>query len=182
MRDSHHSMGLMHHAALSQQLAIRKVFDEAFREYDLQKEEIDLPTAPASDLSTASTIAEAGASEHAEIWRGSRARELSGLLQAQTYGPASPIGNVIDPKWLFSWKSDGRDWISKTKSILVARGFKQREGIYFGESFAPTASSFWVRLLSVIACELDLNVCHFDAEQAFVQSKLDEDVFLRFPK
>ena len=39
-----------------------------------------------------------------------------------------------------------------------------------------------MRLLSAIACELDLNVRHFDVEQAFVQSKLDEDVFLRLPK
>ena len=34
----------------------------------------------------------------------------------------------------------------------------------------------------MIAFELDLDVCHFDVEQAFVQSKLDEDVFLRLPK
>ena len=39
-----------------------------------------------------------------------------------------------------------------------------------------------VRLLSAIACELGLDVCHFDLEQAFVQSKLDEDVFLRLPR
>ena len=39
-----------------------------------------------------------------------------------------------------------------------------------------------MRLLSAIACELDLDVCHFDVEQAFVQSKLDEDVFLRLPR
>ena len=36
-----------------------------------------------------------------------------------------------------------------------------------------------MRLLNAIACELDLDVCHFDVEQDFVQSKLDEDVFLR---
>ena len=37
-------------------------------------------------------------------------------------------------------------------------------------------------LNSAITCELDLCVFHFDVEQAFVQSKLDEDVFLRLPK
>ena len=36
-----------------------------------------------------------------------------------------------------------------------------------------------MRLLSAIAFELDLDVCHFDVEQAFAESKLDEDVFLR---
>ena len=70
----------------------------------------------------------------------------------------------------------------KAKSRLVARGFKQREGIDFGEMFAPTVSSPCVRLLSAIACECDLDLCHFDVDQAFVQSRLDENVFLRLPK
>ena len=37
-------------------------------------------------------------------------------------------------------------------------------------------------LLSAIACELDLDVCSFDVGQTFVQSKLDEGVFLLLPK
>ena len=39
-----------------------------------------------------------------------------------------------------------------------------------------------MRLLNAIARELGLDVCHFDVEQDFVQSKLDEDVFLRLPR
>ena len=39
-----------------------------------------------------------------------------------------------------------------------------------------------MRLLSAIACELDLDLCHFDLGRAFVQYKLDGDVFLRLPK
>ena len=62
------------------------------------------------------------------------------------------------------------------------RGFKQHEGIYFGDRFAPTVSNSYVRLLGAIACELDLDVCNFDVEQAFVQSKLDKDVFMRLPQ
>ena len=70
----------------------------------------------------------------------------------------------------------------KANSRLVARGFIQREGINFGETFAPTMSSSCVRLLSAIACECDLNLCHFDVDQAFVQCYLNENVFLRLPK
>jgi len=43
-------------------------------------------------------------------------------------------------------------------------------------------SSSCVRLLSAIACECDLDLCHFDVDQAFVQADLEEDVFLRLPK
>ena len=64
----------------------------------------------------------------------------------------------------------------------MARKFKQREGFDFRETSAFTASSPSVRLLSAIACELDLGLCHFDVDQIFVQSKLDQDIFLRLTK
>ena len=89
---------------------------------------------------------------------------------------------MIDAKWVYTWKVDEHGWVVKAKSRLVARGFKQREGVDFGETFAPTVSSSCVRLLSAIACECDLDLCHFDVDQAFVQSDLEEDVFLRLPK
>ena len=38
-----------------------------------------------------------------------------------------------------------------------------------------------IRLLAAIACELNLDLCHFDAEQAFVQSDLDEVVYITLP-
>ena len=85
IRESHHSMGLMSHA---QGLATREAFDGTFREHELPPPDAELPTAPASDLPTPSTVTEAESSEHAEIWRGSRAREFRGLLQAHTFGPA----------------------------------------------------------------------------------------------
>ena len=70
----------------------------------------------------------------------------------------------------------------KAKSRLVARGFKQRERVDFSETFAPTVSSSCVHFLSAIACECDLDICHFDVDQAFVQFDLGEDIFLRLPK
>ena len=38
-----------------------------------------------------------------------------------------------------------------------------------------------IRLPAALACELDFDLCHFDAEQAFVQSDLDEVVYIRLP-
>ena len=89
---------------------------------------------------------------------------------------------MIDAKWVYTWKVDEHGWVVKAKSWLVARGFKQRKGVDFSETFSPTVSSSCVRLLSVIACECDLDICHFDVDQAFVQSDLEEVVFLRLPK
>ena len=88
MRESPRSMGLVSHAALAQGIATREAFDEAFREHELPPPDADLPTAPASDVPTPSTFAEAESSEHAALWRDSRTREFRGLLQADTFGPA----------------------------------------------------------------------------------------------
>ena len=79
-------------------------------------------------------------------------------------------------------KVDEHRWVVEAKLRLVARGFKQRDGVDFNETFAPTVSSSCVRLLSAIACECDLDLYHFDVDQAFVQSDLEEDVFPRLPK
>ena len=89
---------------------------------------------------------------------------------------------MIGAKWVYTWKVDEHGWVVKAESRLVARGFKQREGVYPSETFAPTVSSSCVRLLSAIACQCDLDLCHFDVDQALVQSDLEEDVFLRLPK
>ena len=89
MRESPRNMGLMSHAALAQGIATREAFDEAFREQELPPPDADLPAAPASDVPTPSTFAEAESSEHAAIWRDSRTREFRGLLQANTFGPHS---------------------------------------------------------------------------------------------
>ena len=71
---------------------------------------------------------------------------------------------------------------TRAKARLVARGCGQREGIDLFETFAPTPTASCIRLLGASACELDLNLRHFDAEHAFVQSNLDKDVFMRLPR
>ena len=88
MRESPRSMSLMSHAALAQGIATREMFDEAFREHELPPLDVDLPTAPASDVPTPSTVVEAEPSEHATVWRNSKTRDVRGLLQVNTFGPA----------------------------------------------------------------------------------------------
>ncbi|CAM9903911.1 unnamed protein product [Pylaiella littoralis] len=90
--------------------------------------------------------------------------------------------NVIQAKWVFNVKSDEYGWTTKMKARLVARGDQQVENVDFGERYAPTVSVSCVRMLAALACELNLDLCHFDVEQAFVRSELEEDVYMRLPK
>ena len=58
----------------------------------------------------------------------------------------------------------------------------QREYIDFGDLYAPTVASSSVRLLAAWACGHDLELCHFDIDQAFVWADPAQDVYVRLPE
>ena len=70
----------------------------------------------------------------------------------------------------------------KAKARLVGRGFSQRPGVDYHETFALTPATPCIRLMAAIACELQLDLCHFDVQQAFVQAELKEVVLMRMPQ
>ena len=71
---------------------------------------------------------------------------------------SNQLSMPLMPNWLFIWKADKQEGVVEAKCRLIARRLKQREGKDFGEMFAPTVSRSYVRRLSVIACELDLDL------------------------
>ena len=57
----------------------------------------------------------------------------------------------------------------------------RKEYVDFGDLYAPTVASSSVRMLAALACERDLELCHFDIDQAFVRAPLKEDIFMQLP-
>ena len=90
--------------------------------------------------------------------------------------------NIIDAKWVYSWKGDSDGRVVGPKARLCARGFRQRAGIDFFETFSPCPNVSSTRLLSAITCSLGKGLFHLDVSQAFVQSELDEVVYIRLPR
>ena len=83
---------------------------------------------------------------------------------------------------MYTWKSDENGKLVKSKARLVARGFSQGPGVDGHETFAPTPATPCIRLMAAIACELQLDFCDFDVQQAFVQAELKEVVLMRMPQ
>lgn len=66
-------------------------------------------------------------------------------------------------------------------SRLVAKGFLQKEGVTFLETFLPTPVPSSIRIIAVIALQCDWSLSHWDIELAFVQSGIDHNIFMRMP-
>ena len=106
-----------------------------------------------------------------------------GLASSGTFGEPVQLENrkPIGSKWVFRWKTDAAGKIIKPKARLVAKGFSQKLGIDYDETFAPTPHASSIRLLLATAVQEDLDILHFDAEQAFIESKLEENIYMRLP-
>ena len=61
--------------------------------------------------------------------------------------PKSDEMNIIGSKWVFRNKLYEASLITRNKARLVDKGYNQKEGIDYGETFAPVARLEAVRLL-----------------------------------
>nr|GFB65848.1 retrovirus-related Pol polyprotein from transposon TNT 1-94 [Tanacetum cinerariifolium] len=83
--------------------------------------------------------------------------------------------NVINMKWLWKNKRDEENTVIRNKSRLVAKGYAQKEGVDFEESFAPVARLEAVRLFIAYAAHKSFTVYHIDVKTAFLYGPLKEE-------
>nr|GFC39483.1 retrovirus-related Pol polyprotein from transposon TNT 1-94 [Tanacetum cinerariifolium] len=85
---------------------------------------------------------------------------------------------VITLKWIYKVKLDELEGILKNKARLVARGYRQEEGIDFEESFAPVArlEAIWIFLAYV--AHKNMVVYQMDVKTAFLNGNLREEVYV----
>ncbi|CAI5478054.1 unnamed protein product, partial [Closterium sp. Yama58-4] len=67
------------------------------------------------------------------------------------------------------------------KARYVARGFSQREGVDFFQTFSPTPKMTTLRVLLHIAAQRDYELHSLDFSTAFLEGSLHEEIWLRRP-
>nr|GEZ80792.1 retrovirus-related Pol polyprotein from transposon TNT 1-94 [Tanacetum cinerariifolium] len=88
---------------------------------------------------------------------------------------------VITLKWIYKVKLDELGGILKNKARLVARGYRQEEGIDFEESFAPVARLEAIRIFLAFAAHKNMVVYQMDVKNAFLNGNLREEVYVSQP-
>ncbi|GJX96432.1 retrovirus-related pol polyprotein from transposon TNT 1-94 [Tanacetum coccineum] len=86
---------------------------------------------------------------------------------------------VISLKWIYKVKLDELGGILKNKARLVARGYRQEEGIDFEESFAPVARLEAIRIFLAFAAHMNMVIYQMDVKTAFLNGNLREEVILQ---
>ncbi|XP_062977616.1 uncharacterized protein LOC134395383 [Elgaria multicarinata webbii] len=89
---------------------------------------------------------------------------------------------LLDSRWIFKVKTDQFGKIVCHKARLVARGFAQIEGQDYHEIFAPTIRFESIRMMFKLAAQKNMQVSHQDVTTAYLNAKLDEDIYMLPPE
>ncbi|KAG8497104.1 hypothetical protein CXB51_008305 [Gossypium anomalum] len=136
------------------------------------------------DQDEPSTYQEAVASPDSEKWLEAMRSEIDSMYENQVWTLVDPPEGVkpIGCKWVFKKKTDIDGNVQTYKGRLVAKGFHQIHGVDYDETFSPVAMFKSIRILPAIAAFHNYEIWQMDVKTAFLNGKLEEDVYMTQPE
>ncbi|GKC61780.1 retrovirus-related pol polyprotein from transposon TNT 1-94 [Tanacetum coccineum] len=92
--------------------------------------------------------------------------------------PPPDSAMIIALKWISKVKLDEYDDVLKNKACLVAKGFRQEEGLDFEESFAPVSHLEAIKIFIANVASKNMTVYQMDVKTAFLNGELKEEVYV----
>ncbi|CAI7788704.1 unnamed protein product [Closterium sp. NIES-54] len=138
------------------------------------------PDAPG--IPTPRSYAEAIAGEYSSQWQTAMDAEMASWKSIVTYVEEFPPpgANIVNGMWIFRVKRPpGSPPVFKAR--YVARGFTQREGVDFFQTFSPTPKMTTLWVLLHVAAQREYDLHSLDFSTAFLQGSLHEEIWLRRP-
>ena len=84
--------------------------------------------------------------------------------------------NIIGTKWVFRNKQDEDGQVVRNKARLIAQGYTQVKGMYYGETYAPVARLESICILLAYANHHDITLYQMDIKSAFLNGEIEEEV------
>ncbi|CAI7899099.1 unnamed protein product [Closterium sp. NIES-53] len=138
------------------------------------------PDAP--DILTPRSYAEAIEGYYSSQWQSAMDAEMASWKSTGTYVDEvpPPRGNIVNGMWIFKVKRPpGSPPVFKAR--YVARGFSQRQGVDFFQTFSPTSKMTTLRVLLHVAAQRDYELHSLYFSTAFLQGSLHKEIWLRRP-
>ncbi|KAK9031968.1 hypothetical protein V6N11_056253 [Hibiscus sabdariffa] len=130
------------------------------------------------------TYQEAVTSPDSEKWLEAMRSEMDSMSENQVWTLVEPPEGIktIRCKWVFKKKTDMDGNVQTYKGQLVAKGFRQIHGVDYDETFSPIAMFKSIRILLAVAAFHDYEIWQMDVKTAFLNGKLEEDVYMTQPE
>ena len=129
------------------------------------------------------TYQDAIASSKARQWTNAMREEMQSLEENETFSLTQlpPGKQTVGGRWVYALKTeiDGSD---KYKARFVAKGYSQKPGTDYEETFSPTADMTSVRVVMQKAVQDNLVLHQMDVKTAYLHAPIDRDIYMEQPE
>jgi hypothetical protein len=135
---------------------------------------------------TPQTHREAMAGSDAPKWQAALDKEMCSCQEQQVWTLVRrdelPRGtNVLPCKSVFKKKLDEHGNVCEFKARFTPKGFRQKFGVDFFETFARTGMYKTLRVALSLVAKWDHELAQFDVPTAFLNAGVDEDIYMELP-
>ena len=127
---------------------------------------------------------EAMKSKQAPQWKEAIVSEITSLNEQDvfTFVERTREMRPIKGMWIFDLKRDLHGIIDRFKGRLVAKGYTQKYGHDYLDSYAPVFTYTTLRIFLSIVAKEDWEIVQRDIKTAFLNNKLDREIFMEVPE
>jgi hypothetical protein len=93
-----------------------------------------------------------------------------------------PGKRAIGSRWFLKVKHNADGSLDRYKGRIVAKGYSQRPGFDFKETFAPTVRYSTIRTVLAITALEDLDLRSVDISHAYLNGILEEEIYMQQPE
>ena len=129
-----------------------------------------------------SSLPEALSGPDSKFWSDAIEKELQAHVDNNTWELCTLPAHrrAIGCRWVFTIKDLTTPPTYKAR--LVAQGFRQIQGIDYGETFSPVVRYESIRVLFALAAQFKLKIHQMDVTTAFLNGDLEEEIYMVIPQ
>jgi hypothetical protein len=107
-------------------------------------------------------------------WRAAMEEEYGALISNGTWElvPRPQRSNIVTGKWVFTHKLSADGTLDRYKARWVLRGFTQRPGVDYAETFSPVVKPATVRTVLATAVSCDWPIQQLNVRNTFLHGSL----------
>jgi hypothetical protein len=115
-----------------------------------------------------------------QVWRDAMVEEYASIMKNDVWEVVPRLEGklVIRSRWIYKIKHAADGNVEKFKAPFLAKGFSQKEGIDYDETFALVARYTSIRAVILIAVEMGWKIHHMDVKMAFLNGIIEEEVYI----
>ena len=121
--------------------------------------------------------------KESDLWHNAMKDELDSMKSNEVWDLIElPQGaKAVGCKWVYKTKRDSLCNIERYQARLIAKGFTQKEGIDYKETFSHVSNKDSLCIILVLVAHFDLELQQMDVKTSFLNGDLEDEVHMKQP-